>query len=67
VFTREATTEQHTSGDGTLTVVPRVKASDLYAPLDVFRSLGLPVIDWRGEGGKHEWRADSEEGMPNTV
>jgi len=66
-FIREVTTGQHTSRDGTLKVVPRVKASDLYVPLDVFRNLGLPVIDWWGEGGKHEWRVDSEEGMSDMV
>lgn len=37
----------------------RYKASQLYEPLDIFRSLKLPVIDW----GKHtKWRSSSEEG-----
>jgi hypothetical protein len=30
--------------------------------LDVFRSLGLPIIDWRGKDGKLKWRPNSEEG-----
>lgn len=39
--------------------VARFKASDLYEPLDTFRDLGLPVIDW---GTKTKWRSSSEEG-----
>ncbi|KAI0342553.1 hypothetical protein BDW22DRAFT_1484759 [Trametopsis cervina] len=38
--------------------VARLKASDLYEPLDIFRDLGLPVIDW---GLKTKWRSSSEE------
>ena len=38
----------------------RYKASDLYEPLDTFRELGLPVIDW---GTKFKWRNSSEEGL----
>ena len=46
-------------GDSTDNKKMRYKASDLYEPLDVFRQLGLPVIDW----GQHpKWRANSEEG-----
>ncbi|KAI1790758.1 hypothetical protein LXA43DRAFT_921512 [Ganoderma leucocontextum] len=37
---------------------PRQKASDLYEPLDVFRELKLPVIDW---GTHPKWRNSSEE------
>jgi hypothetical protein len=37
----------------------RFKASDLYEPLDIFRQLKLPVIDW---GGHTKWRGSSEEG-----
>lgn len=37
----------------------RYKASDLYEPLDVFKELKLPVIDW---GTQTKWRASSEEG-----
>ncbi|KAH9934863.1 uncharacterized protein B0H18DRAFT_1114703 [Fomitopsis serialis] len=36
----------------------RYAASALYEPSDVFRQLGLPIIDW----GQHpKWRANSEE------
>ena len=46
--------------DGTpKTRVARYKASDLYEPLDVFRQLGLPIIDW---GTQTKWRNNSEEG-----
>lgn len=37
----------------------RHKASELYEPLDVFRELKLPVIDW---GTHPKWRSSSEEG-----
>ena len=40
--------------------LPRYKASDLYEPLDVFRELKLPVIDW---GTHPKWRGNSDEGM----
>ncbi|TFK45667.1 hypothetical protein OE88DRAFT_1668942 [Heliocybe sulcata] len=36
----------------------RYKASDLYEPLDIFRELKLPVLDW---GGQVKWRGSSEE------
>ncbi|KZT22896.1 hypothetical protein NEOLEDRAFT_1137233 [Neolentinus lepideus HHB14362 ss-1] len=36
----------------------RYKASDLYEPLDIFRELKLPVLDW---GGHVKWRGSSEE------
>ena len=39
--------------------VPRHKAMDLYEPVDIFRELRLPVIDW---GGDNRWRPMSEEG-----
>jgi len=38
----------------------RYKANQLYEPLDVFRSLNLPVIDW---GQQTKWRSSSDEGM----
>ena len=37
----------------------RYKASELYEPLDMFRELKLPVIDW---GTQTRWRSTSEEG-----
>jgi len=66
-FAQEETAGRRTNEDGTPKEVPRFKASDLYVPSDVFRSLGLPIIDWCGEDGKHEWKPDSEEGIPDTV
>ncbi|THU91523.1 hypothetical protein K435DRAFT_759191 [Dendrothele bispora CBS 962.96] len=36
----------------------RFRASELYEPLDVFRHLGLPVIDW---GNQYKWRSTSVE------
>lgn len=42
----------------------RYKASDLYEPLDVFRELKLPVIDW---GTQVKWRTSSEEGNEHCV
>jgi hypothetical protein len=38
----------------------------LYEPLDAFRNLGLPIIDWQGKDGKHRWRSNSEEGTPDA-
>lgn len=63
-FPEEATIEQPKNEDGTLKKVPKFRASDLYEPLDVFKSLGLPIIDWRGKDGKSKWRSNSEEGTP---
>lgn len=42
----------------------RYKASQLYEPQDVFRDLGLPIIDW---GSKTKWRSASEEGKHMLV
>ncbi len=56
-FLKEQTTQDPTPPKGK---VPRYKASDLYEPIDIFRDLGLPVIDW---GSKSKWRGSSEEGM----
>lgn len=41
----------------------KFKASDLHQPLDIFRDLGLPIIDWKGKDGKCNWRPKSKEGM----
>ena len=40
--------------------ITRYKATDLYAPNDVLRSLDMPIIDWPG---KVKLRALSEEGI----
>lgn len=45
----------------------RFKISELYEPLDVYRSLGLPIIDWKGKDGKIKWNRGSKEGMPNVA
>jgi hypothetical protein len=37
----------------------RYRAKDLYEPIDFFRELGLPIIDW---GAKNQWRPESVEG-----
>ncbi|SRR6266404_346639 len=39
--------------------VQRYKAMDLYEPIDTFRELGLPVIDW---GVDIRWKPSSDEG-----
>ncbi|GLB37239.1 putative protein of unknown function (DUF3684) [Lyophyllum shimeji] len=36
----------------------RYQAQQLYEPVDVFRQLGLPVIDW---GKQSKWRSSSDE------
>ena len=66
-FPEEAAVEQTKNEDGTPKKVPKFKASDLYEPLDVFRSLGLPIIDWRDKDGKNKWRSTSGEGTPNRI
>ena len=40
----------------------RYRALDLYPPLDTFRQLQLPIIDW-GKG----WRDESDEGNRSTL
>ena len=47
------------SATGAVREVQRYKAMDLYEPIDVFRELGLPVIDW---GVDNRWRPSSDEG-----
>ena len=42
---------------------PRYRALDLYPPLDIFRTLQLPVIDW---GEKSRWRNESDHGKQST-
>jgi len=48
-----------TDGDSGQNKVSRCRASDLYEPLEIFRELGLPVIDW---GTQQKWKGTSEEG-----
>ena len=66
-FLEEATAEQNRNGGGTPRELPKLKPSNLYKPSDVFRSLGLPIIDWRGSNGGLKWRSSSKEGTPDTV
>ena len=39
--------------------VQRYRAEDLYEPIDIFREIGLPIIDW---GANSQWRPESNEG-----
>ena len=43
---------------------PRYCALDLYPPLDIFRQLHLPVIDW---GKKLRWQNESDHGKQSTL
>ena len=66
-FPEEGSAEQfrnEKSEDGTPKNVPKFRASELYEPLEVFRSVGLPIIDWRGKDCGNKWRSNSEEGKP---
>ena len=63
-FPEEAAAGQDKDGDAP---PKKFKASDLYEPSEVFRSLGLPVIDWQGKDGKRKWKSNSEEGTPDIV
>jgi Protein of unknown function (DUF3684) len=47
------------SAAGTSPNVQRYRAKDLYMPIDVFRELGLPIMDW---GANNQWRPESNEG-----
>jgi hypothetical protein len=38
---------------------PRYMAQQLYPPVDIFRTLGLPILDW---GDHVKWRDRSDEG-----
>jgi hypothetical protein len=42
----------------------RYQAQQLYEPVDVFRQLGLPVLDW---GKQTKWRSSSDEGTSPTI
>jgi Protein of unknown function (DUF3684) len=39
--------------------VKQYRAKDLYEPIDIFRELGLPIIDW---GINNQWSPESDEG-----
>jgi hypothetical protein len=42
----------------------RYRADQLYEPVDMFRKLGLPIIDW---GAQNKWKPGSEEGSHHTA
>lgn len=56
-FSKERNSSDDVGADGHKQV--RYRAKQLYEPLDIFRQLGLPVIDW---GSQPRWRGTSEEG-----
>lgn len=60
-FTKEGTgKEQSESASSTPgRKVQRYKAMDLYEPAEIFRELGLPIIDW---GVDNRWKPSSDEG-----
>ena len=66
-FPDEATTEQNKNEGGTPKEIPKHRASELYEPLDVFRKLGLPILDWQGKGGVAKWEPSSKQGTPYTL
>ena len=47
------------TAEGDMGKRPRYCALDLYPPLDNFRQLQLPVIDW---GKKSRWQNESDHG-----
>jgi Protein of unknown function (DUF3684) len=47
------------SAAGTGPKLERYRAKELYEPIDIFRELGLPVIDW---GVNNQWSSESDEG-----
>ncbi|KAF5326190.1 hypothetical protein D9611_000170 [Ephemerocybe angulata] len=60
-FTRLKSTaafSKETGSDAEKAVAARYQARQLYEPLDVFRKLHLPVLDW---GQNVRWRGSSEE------
>lgn len=62
-FPKEGTADQQENRG----VTPKFRAADLYEPLDVFRKLDLPIIDWRRNDGKHRWKSSSKEGKLGTA
>ena len=63
VFQKE-TTVTETDQSAQPVQVQRYKASQLYEPQDIFRDLGLPIIDW---GTKTRWRSSSDEGENTSL
>ena len=57
-FPREGAGKKQ-SAAGTGPNVQQYRAKDFYEPIDIFRELGLPIIDW---GANNRWRPESDEG-----
>jgi hypothetical protein len=57
-FSKEGAGKEQPGG-GTSPKVQRYRAKELYEPIDIFRELGLPIIDW---GANNQWRPESDEG-----
>lgn len=55
-FSKESSAEDKAQDSQRIT---RYQASQLYEPLEVFRQLKLPIIDW---GTQHKWRSSSDDG-----
>jgi hypothetical protein len=58
VFPKEGRGKEQLAA-GTRWNVQRYKAVDLYEPIDIFRELGLPTIDW---GADVQWESTSNDG-----
>ena len=56
-FSMEGAVKEHSASGSRK--AQRHKAMDLYEPIDIFRELGLPVIDW---GADNRWKPGSDEG-----
>ena len=52
------------SAQGDMGERPRYRALDLYPPLDIFRQLQLPLIDW---GRKSRWANESDRGKSTSL
>ncbi|KAA1478156.1 hypothetical protein DENSPDRAFT_659742 [Dentipellis sp. KUC8613] len=57
-FPKEVPAEEKAAAAQTKRKVSRFTASALYEPLDIFRELQLPVIDW---GLENKWKPSSDE------
>ena len=58
-FPREGAGKEQLAA-GTIRKVQRHRAMDLYEPVDIFRELGLPIVDWGADN--RQWRPTSDEG-----
>jgi Protein of unknown function (DUF3684) len=58
-FTKEGAGKEQSTQSATGRKVQRYKAMDLYEPVEIFRELGLPNIDW---GVDNRWKPSSDEG-----